>query len=224
MSEPLPRVYLARHGETAWTVSKQHTGRTDIPLTARGEANARSLGERLKGETFELVFVSPLDRARKTCELAGFGALGRPEDALKVYREAVEHQRKAFVREPDASREWLDNHLTGLASTARELGRPAEAAAATRERQVLRPKDPGHLVAVAADLAACIPLVGRGKPTLTEDEQAEQARYAAATVEILNAAVSAGLKDLKQLRENPALAPIRERSEFRRLLEMLEKK
>ena len=51
MSDSLPRVYLARHGETAWTISRQHTGRTDIPLTARGEANARSLGERLKGET-----------------------------------------------------------------------------------------------------------------------------------------------------------------------------
>ena len=74
MSESLPQVYLARHGETAWTISRQHTGRTDIPLTARGEANARSLGERLKGETFELVFVSPLGRARRTCELAGFGA------------------------------------------------------------------------------------------------------------------------------------------------------
>ena len=78
MSASLPRVYLARHGETAWTISRQHTGRTDIPLTARGEANARSLGERLKGETFELVCVSPLGRARRTCELAGFGAHARP--------------------------------------------------------------------------------------------------------------------------------------------------
>ena len=82
MSESLPRVYLARHGETAWTISRQHTGRTDIPLTARGEVNARSLGERLKGETFELVFVSPLGRARRTCELAGFGTRARPEDDL----------------------------------------------------------------------------------------------------------------------------------------------
>jgi probable phosphoglycerate mutase len=73
MSESLPEVYLARHGETAWTISHQHTGRTDIPLTVRGEANARSLGERLKGDTFDRVFVSPLQRARRTCELAGFG-------------------------------------------------------------------------------------------------------------------------------------------------------
>src|ERR1700682_1319917 len=58
MAEPLPSLYLARHGETAWTVSKQHTGLTDIPLTPRGEENARRLADRLTG---------------RTCELAGFG-------------------------------------------------------------------------------------------------------------------------------------------------------
>ncbi|HYT94688.1 MAG TPA: histidine phosphatase family protein [Gemmataceae bacterium] len=73
MSVPLPIVYLARHGETAWTVSGQHTGLTDIPLTERGERNARRLGERLQGLTFAGVFSSPLQRARRTCELAGFG-------------------------------------------------------------------------------------------------------------------------------------------------------
>jgi len=73
MSPQLPLVYLARHGETAWTVSGQHTGLTDIPLTERGERNARRLGERLRGLTFARVFTSPLQRARKTCELAGFG-------------------------------------------------------------------------------------------------------------------------------------------------------
>ena len=73
MSTPLPMAYLARHGETAWTVSGQHTGLTDIPLTERGERNARRLGERLQGLTFAKVFTSPLQRARKTCELAGFG-------------------------------------------------------------------------------------------------------------------------------------------------------
>src|SRR6202521_2719374 len=75
MSQPLPLVYLARHGETAWTVSGQHTGLTDIPLTERGERNAKHLGERLKGLTFDRVFTSPLQRARKTCTLAGFGTV-----------------------------------------------------------------------------------------------------------------------------------------------------
>ena len=58
MSEPLPEIYLARHGETAWTISHQHTGRSDIPLTERGERNARSLGERLRGMTFGKVLTS----------------------------------------------------------------------------------------------------------------------------------------------------------------------
>ena len=73
MSESLPVVYLARHGETEWSLSGQHTGLTDLPLTERGERNARRLGERLKGLSFAKVFTSPLQRARRTCELAGFG-------------------------------------------------------------------------------------------------------------------------------------------------------
>ena len=72
MSESLSVVYLARHGETAWSLSGQHTGRTDLPLTERGERNARALGERLRGLTFAKVFTSPLQRAARTCELAGF--------------------------------------------------------------------------------------------------------------------------------------------------------
>ena len=74
MSEPLPVIYVARHGETAWSLSGQHTGVTDLPLTDRGERNARRLGERLKGLSFAKVFTSPLQRAARTCELAGFGA------------------------------------------------------------------------------------------------------------------------------------------------------
>ena len=73
MNEMLSAVYLARHGETAWSLSGQHTGRTDLPLTDRGERNARALGERLRGLTFTKVFTSPLQRAARTCELAGFG-------------------------------------------------------------------------------------------------------------------------------------------------------
>ena len=67
MSEPLPAIYLARHGETAWSLSGQHTGLTDLPLTERGESNARRLGERLKGLSFAKVFTSPLQRAARTC-------------------------------------------------------------------------------------------------------------------------------------------------------------
>ena len=73
MSEALPIIYLARHGETAWSLSGQHTGRTDIPLTERGERQARALGERLRRSTFIKVLVSPSQRAGRTAELAGFG-------------------------------------------------------------------------------------------------------------------------------------------------------
>lgn len=74
MENHLPVVYIARHGETAWTISGQHTGLTDLPLTSRGERNARALTDRLKGLEFAKVFTSPLERARRTCDLAGFGA------------------------------------------------------------------------------------------------------------------------------------------------------
>jgi probable phosphoglycerate mutase len=84
MSESLPIVYLARHGETAWSLSGQHTGLTDLPLTERGERNARRLGERLRGLTFAKVFTSPLVRAARTCELAGFG------DIAEVDRDLLE--------------------------------------------------------------------------------------------------------------------------------------
>jgi broad specificity phosphatase PhoE len=82
MSEVLPVVYVARHGETAWSLSGQHTGLTDLPLTPNGERNARRLGERLKGMTFVKVFTSPLRRAARTCELAGFGAVAEIDPDL----------------------------------------------------------------------------------------------------------------------------------------------
>jgi probable phosphoglycerate mutase len=74
MSETLPIAYLARHGETAWSLSGQHTGRTDVPLTERGERHARELGQRLRELGIAKVFTSPLQRAARTCALAGFAA------------------------------------------------------------------------------------------------------------------------------------------------------
>jgi probable phosphoglycerate mutase len=82
MSEVLPILYLARHGETAWSLSGQHTGLTDLPLTPNGERNARRLADRLKGITFAKVFTSPLQRAARTCELAGFGTLAEADPDL----------------------------------------------------------------------------------------------------------------------------------------------
>src|ERR1017187_656420 len=84
MSEQLPVICLARHGETAWSLSGQHTGLTDLPLTEHGERNARSLAGRLAGLKFSHVFTSPLQRAARTCELAGFA------QAAEVDRDLVE--------------------------------------------------------------------------------------------------------------------------------------
>jgi broad specificity phosphatase PhoE len=78
----LPFLYLARHGETAWSLTGQHTGLTDLPLTKRGEQNARALGERLRGMNFGKIFTSPLQRATRTCELAGFGAMAEVDANL----------------------------------------------------------------------------------------------------------------------------------------------
>ncbi|HEU0155402.1 MAG TPA: histidine phosphatase family protein [Stellaceae bacterium] len=82
MSEALPVLCLARHGETLWSLSGQHTGRTDLPLTAAGEAAARRLGERLRGRAFAKVLTSPSQRARRTCKLTGFGAAAEVEPDL----------------------------------------------------------------------------------------------------------------------------------------------
>jgi broad specificity phosphatase PhoE len=78
----LPIVYLARHGETAWTITGQHTGLVDLPLTPGGECNARKLGERLIGLCFSTVFTSPLRRAKRTCELAGFESVAETDPDL----------------------------------------------------------------------------------------------------------------------------------------------
>ncbi|MBN9690627.1 MAG: histidine phosphatase family protein [Verrucomicrobia bacterium] len=82
MNDPLPVIYLARHGETAWSLSGQHTGRTDLPLTSQGEENARRLGERLRTESFPHVWCSPLQRAAQTCALAGFGSVAVADSDL----------------------------------------------------------------------------------------------------------------------------------------------
>jgi broad specificity phosphatase PhoE len=103
METTLPRLYLIRHGDTVWSDSGQHTGRSDIPLTPRGEERARGLVARLSGLTFARVFTSPLIRARRTCELAGFG--DRAEVCPDLY-------------------EWHYGDYEGLTSAQIERGRP----------------------------------------------------------------------------------------------------
>ena len=99
MSDALPVVYLARHGETAWTISRQHTGVTDLPLTARGEVEAGQLGERLEGLPLAGVLTSPLQRAVRTCELAGFGSAAEVEpDLLEWNYGTYEGRTSADIR------------------------------------------------------------------------------------------------------------------------------
>jgi len=74
-----------RHGATEWSAAGRHTGRTDLPLTPEGEAQARRLGRRLGGRRFDLVLVSPLGRARRTCELAGYGEVAEPDADLAEF-------------------------------------------------------------------------------------------------------------------------------------------
>jgi probable phosphoglycerate mutase len=85
MPDPLPELWLVRHGETEWTRTGQHTGRTDLPLTAEGERQSVELGRRLGGRRFSLVLTSPLRRARDTCRLAGYGGAARVTDDLREW-------------------------------------------------------------------------------------------------------------------------------------------
>ncbi|MBZ9746704.1 histidine phosphatase family protein [Mesorhizobium sp. CO1-1-7] len=85
MSSAFPQIHLVRHGETAWSLSGQHTGRTDMPLTPAGEAAARGVAERLKGLPFSAVWSSPSQRAYNTSVLAGFGATSVKMDDLQEW-------------------------------------------------------------------------------------------------------------------------------------------
>ena len=79
------QVFLIRHGETPWSLSGQHTGNTDMALTPRGERQAAMLGERLRSQRFSAVLTSPLQRARRTCELAGFGGSAQIDEGLREW-------------------------------------------------------------------------------------------------------------------------------------------
>ncbi len=82
MAEARHQLWLVRHGETEWSRSGQHTGRTDIPLTEAGRHQAEARGRHLGGRSFALVLTSPLKRARETCRLAGYGEVAQVTDDL----------------------------------------------------------------------------------------------------------------------------------------------
>jgi broad specificity phosphatase PhoE len=104
MMTQLPQLFVARHGETEWTITGQHTGTTDLPLTERGEANARRLGKRLAGHAFAKIFVSPLLRARQTYELAGIDGVADVDRDLVEWNYGDYEGRKTSeirVEQPD---------------------------------------------------------------------------------------------------------------------------
>jgi len=97
--DSLPRVYLVRHGETAWTISGQATGRTDIPLTEQGERDAQGLAARLRDLRVANVFTSPLKRAQRTADLAGFGDRSEADPDLQEWDYGdYEGRRTADIR------------------------------------------------------------------------------------------------------------------------------
>ena len=152
MSSELTLVYLARHGETAWSLSGRHTGLTDIPLTPRGEGNARRLRERLKGLTFTNVFVSLLQRAGRTCELAGFAAMADVDhDLVEWDYGQYEGRRTAEIREERPDWQLFRDGCPG--------GEPPEQVGARADRVISRVRaidgdvlifSSGHLLRVFA--------------------------------------------------------------------------
>jgi tetratricopeptide (TPR) repeat protein len=137
----------------------------------------------------------------------------RHEKALALCEEAINYQMIAYKKNPDSSRQWLDNHYVLQASLLKKLKRPIEAATATRERIKLWTDQPSKLVDIASDLVSCIPAeVGDAKQSKLNKDLAYEA------VALIAKAIKQGFSDKRQLEMNEALAPLREREDFRKLL------
>jgi probable phosphoglycerate mutase len=157
------RVFLIRHGETEWSRTGQHTGRTDIPLTEMGITQAEALGERLR-EVQLSVWTSPLVRARETCRLAGFAGVARVDDDLREWDYGVYEGRTTLDirRENPNWSVWLSPITNGesLEEVAARARRVIERAAAVEGDVGLFAH--GHILRI---LAACWigvpPLTGR---------------------------------------------------------------
>ena len=129
-----PELYLARHGETEWTITKRHTSFTDLPLTAAGEEDARLLGRRLQEMTFAQVLTSPLQRARRTCELAGFGGVMIVEPQLTEWNYG-EYEGKTTAEIHEQLPQWdvFRDGCPGGESVAEVAARADAVAARLRE-------------------------------------------------------------------------------------------
>jgi len=148
----MPELWLVRHGETEWSLSGAHTGRTDIPLTAAGRAQAAAIGRFLAGRRFLAVFVSPLERARETCALAGFGAVARIDPDLREwdYGEYEGRSTPEIQQQRPGWSLWSDGPSGG--ETVEQVAARAEAAiarAAAADGDVLLFSH-GHLLRILA--------------------------------------------------------------------------
>lgn len=160
MSNQLPLIYIARHGETAWTITGQHTGLTDLPLTPQGQTEAARLGVRLSGIEFEKVWTSPLQRASRTCEIAGFGAVAEVDPDLVEWNYGdYDGLRSAEIREKNP--DWK------LFRDGAPNGESVEAAYARAQRVVERLRgvtgtallfSSGHFLRVLATCWVGLPL------------------------------------------------------------------
>jgi probable phosphoglycerate mutase len=115
MHEPKQEIWLMRHGETEWAASGAHTSRTDLPLLPSGIEQGKQLATKLKGRKFALVLVSPMQRARETCRLAGYGDVAEVTDDLKEWDYGMyEGRTTAQIRAENPSWSlWRDGVLQG---------------------------------------------------------------------------------------------------------------
>jgi tetratricopeptide (TPR) repeat protein len=147
--------------------------------------------------------------------------LKRYDEAAADYQSAVDHQKAVLDKDggPAEYRRWLAGHYEALAGAQRGAGRVSAAAAAAWQLQGLWPEDPEEQYRAARELALCAAAVGAGKPQLTAGEEAERRQYAEEAMKVLRQAVRHGFKDVKRLSEDAALAALRERDDFRALLD-----
>lgn len=122
----MPEVFLVRHGETEWSRTGKHTGRTDIPLTERGREQAVAVGAALRGRRFALVLTSPLERAAETCRLAGYGEVAeRREELMEWDYGAYEGRKTVDIREERPGWTLWRDGVTG-GETAADVGARAD--------------------------------------------------------------------------------------------------
>lgn len=122
----MPEVFLVRHGETEWSRTGKHTGRTDIPLTERGREQAVAVGAALRGRRFALVLTSPLERAAETCRLAGYGEVAERREELMEWDYGADEGRKTVdIREERPGWTLWRDGVTG-GETAADVGARAD--------------------------------------------------------------------------------------------------